>query len=198
MTATRHFLLAAGGTGGHMLPAYALAEVRLIVVSATPKGVVFIDENTEIELLPEYQEPQDARRTDVTYDDLGGLGETIDQLREMVELPLRYPELFRRLGVDPPRGVLLHGPPGTGKTSLIKALAQHTGRSIVNVPLARITTNQELMDIMFDQVTGRHCHHHRHHHNHSPPHHFHPPLLLLLQSYMVMGDEVCRSVSTSA
>ena len=82
-------------------PAYALAEVRLLVVSANPKGVVFIDESTEVELLSEYQEPQDARRTDVTYDDLGGLGDTINQLREMVELPLRYPELFQRLGVDP-------------------------------------------------------------------------------------------------
>src|SRR3569623_1924068 len=70
---------------------------------------------TETELRPEYEEPKDARRADVTYDDIGGMAATIDQLREMVELPLRYPELFQRLGVDPPKGVLLHGPPGTGK-----------------------------------------------------------------------------------
>ena len=107
-------------------PAYALQEVRLVVVSAAPKGVVLIDENTEIELRPEYQEPEQARRADVTYDDLGGMAGTIDQLREMVELPLRYPELFERLGVEPPKGLLLYGPPGTGKTRLARAVANES------------------------------------------------------------------------
>ena len=107
-------------------PAYALQEVRLVVVSAAPKGVVLIDENTEIELRTEYQAPDTARRADVTYDDIGGMAATIDQLREMVELPLRYPELFQRLGVDPPKGLLLYGPPGTGKTRLARAVANES------------------------------------------------------------------------
>jgi len=75
-------------------PAYALQEVRLVVVSTVPRGVVHIDADSEVELRPEYQEPKETRRADVTYDDIGGLGTTVDQVREMVELPLRYPELL--------------------------------------------------------------------------------------------------------
>ena len=114
-------------------PAFALQEVRLIVVSTTPRGVVHIDQDTEVELRPEYQEPKEARRADVTYDDIGGLGTTVDQVREMVELPLRYPELFQRLGVDPPKGVLLYGPPGTGKTRLARAVANESHASFFHI-----------------------------------------------------------------
>jgi len=139
-------------------PAYALQEIRLNVVSVTPKGIVHIDADTEVELRPEYEEPKDARRADVTYDDVGGMGDTIDQLREMVELPLRYPELFQRLGVDPPKGVLLHGPPGTGKTRLARAVANESDAEffLINGPeimgSAYGESEKRLRDV-FEQAT---------------------------------------------
>ncbi|MBQ0821486.1 CDC48 family AAA ATPase [Microvirga sp. HBU67558] len=108
------------------IPAYGLQEIRLVVVSTQPRGIVHVTAETEIELRPQFEEPREARRADVTYDDIGGLGSTVDQVREMVELPLRHPELFQRLGIDPPKGVLLYGPPGTGKTRLARAVANET------------------------------------------------------------------------
>ena len=113
-------------------PAYALTQIRLSVHATTPKGIVHIDEDTEVELLAEFEEPRDARGT-VNYDDVGGMEETIKALREMVELPLRYPELFTRLGVDPPKGVLLHGPPGTGKTRLAQAVANESDAEFFSI-----------------------------------------------------------------
>ena len=113
-------------------PAYALTQIRLTVASTSPKGIVHIDENTEVELKAEYEEPRDGR-AEVNYDDVGGMSETIRQLREMVELPLRYPELFTRLGVDPPKGVLLHGPPGTGKTRLAQAVANESDANFFTI-----------------------------------------------------------------
>jgi transitional endoplasmic reticulum ATPase len=115
-------------------PAFALQELRLVVVSAAPKGIVHIDGKTAVDLLPEYTVKEDGqRRADVTYDDLGGMRDTIDALREMVELPLRHPELFQRLGVDPPKGVLLHGPPGTGKTLLARAVANESAAKFFHI-----------------------------------------------------------------
>src|SRR3569833_1955203 len=110
-------------------PAFALQELRLVVVSTTPKGIVHIDGKPVVDLLPEYKEQDGERRADVTYDDLGGL-------RELVELPLRLPELFQRRGVDPPKGVLLHGPPVTGKTLLARAVANDSAAKffLINGP----------------------------------------------------------------
>ncbi len=106
--------------------AFGLHEIRLLVTATTPRGIVRVVPDTQIELLPNYVEPDMPRSTDVTYDDIGGLGPMVEQVREMIELPLRHPELFNRLGIDPPKGVLLHGPPGTGKTLLARAIANES------------------------------------------------------------------------
>ncbi|MEM0223094.1 MAG: CDC48 family AAA ATPase, partial [Thermofilum sp.] len=98
--------------------------IHFNVVSIKPKGVVVVTEKTQLKIL---ERPVDLGRIPrVTYDDIGDLEEAKQKIREMVELPLRHPELFKRLGIDPPKGILLYGPPGTGKTLLAKAVANET------------------------------------------------------------------------
>jgi len=100
-----------------------LSGLRFVVVRTQPKGVVQITDTTEVEVRPEAVEKVRRGMLEVTYEDIGGLKNQISKIREMVELPLKHPELFERLGIDPPKGVLLYGPPGTGKTLLAKAVA---------------------------------------------------------------------------
>lgn len=107
-------------------PAFGLMEIRLVVTSTLPKGIVQVSEETQIELAPEYLEAKEHEPIEVTYDDLGGIKPVVRKVREMIELPLKHPELFDRLGIDPPKGVLLYGPPGTGKTLLARAVAHES------------------------------------------------------------------------
>ena len=100
-------------------------SVPFLVVNTRPNGIVKISPTTEITILSEpVPELEIPSRT--TYEDIGGLDEEIKRIREMVELPLRHPEIFQRLGIDPPKGVLLHGPPGCGKTLLARAVANES------------------------------------------------------------------------
>lgn len=102
--------------------AFALGEAKFYVAKTVPAGIVVVNANTEIQLLKEAPEEITSVAT-VTYDDVGGLEEAIRRIREIVELPIRHPGLFARLKIEPPRGVLLHGPPGCGKTLLAKTVA---------------------------------------------------------------------------
>ena len=111
---------------GNMVPIAIFGKpIPLVVTQVNPQGPVVINEETEIQLREEPVKELGNVPT-VTYDDIGGLKEEIAKIREMVELPLRHPELFDRLGIEPPKGVLLYGPPGTGKTLLAKAVANES------------------------------------------------------------------------
>jgi transitional endoplasmic reticulum ATPase len=110
-----------------------LGETKLIVVGTSPEGIVMITEETEVELKPEAVEIEEKAMPTMTYEDIGGLGDSINKIREMVELPMRHPELFTKLGIDPPKGVLLYGPPGTGKTLLARAVAYESEANFYSI-----------------------------------------------------------------
>ncbi|MCK4496572.1 MAG: AAA family ATPase, partial [Candidatus Aenigmarchaeota archaeon] len=111
-------------------------EMQLMVVSTNPEGIVRITDATDLELRPEAVEAEEKVIPTITYEDIGGLHSSIEKIREMVELPLRHPELFTRIGIEPPKGVLLYGPPGSGKTLLARAVANESGAnfSAINGP----------------------------------------------------------------
>src|SRR3989344_6093372 len=106
-------------------------DIKFVVVDTNPKQPVIILDQTEIEFRSEAVEVEEERVPDITYEDVGGLQEEIVKVREMVELPLKHPEIFERLGIEAPKGVLLHGPPGTGKTLLAKAVANETNSNFI-------------------------------------------------------------------
>ncbi|ABK14511.1 MAG: CDC48 family AAA ATPase [Methanothrix sp.] len=113
--------------------AFGLGEIKLRVISTNPSGIVKITDATEIELLPQAVEVSERPVPSVCYEDVGGLKNAITKVREMIELPLKHPELFDRLGIDPPKGILLYGPPGTGKTMLAKAVANESDAYFISV-----------------------------------------------------------------
>jgi len=114
-----------------------MGEIKLAVVTTKPAGIVQITEMTDVEV---QTEPVDVSKlegvknvVDVTYEDIGGLKEEVKKVREMIEIPLKRPELFERLGIAPPKGVLMHGPPGTGKTLLAKAVANESDAHFIAI-----------------------------------------------------------------
>ena len=124
-----------GNTGmdnifNNMFDLSPMKEIKFAVVSTKPEGIVRIGLNTQVEL---HENPVDVSKiegvsnlVDISYEDIGGLKEEVKKVREMIEIPLKRPELFDRLGIAPPKGVLMHGPPGTGKTLLAKAVANES------------------------------------------------------------------------
>lgn len=119
-----------------ILSFYAMGRrVDLVVVDYTPRAeAVRIHVDSKIILSEKsHKELQELERSRVTYEDIGGLADEIQKIREMIELPIRHPELFKRIGIDPPKGVLLHGPPGTGKTLLARAVAYETEAHFITI-----------------------------------------------------------------
>src|SRR5919106_351383 len=125
-------------TKGDTIPLNVMGQrVDLVVISTNPSGPVIVNESTKVTVSEEsakaVQVSKEGGVPSITYEDIGGLGNAVGRVREMIELPLRHPELFKRLGVEAPKGGLLHGPPGTGKTLLAKAVANETNANFYTI-----------------------------------------------------------------
>lgn len=105
------------------------------VEDTIPKSIVLVRDGTRIKIAGPHGSAKREPRNDleISYEDIGGLGRTLYRIREMIELPLRFPEVFDRLGIDAPKGVLLHGPPGCGKTLIARAIAHETSAHFIHV-----------------------------------------------------------------
>ncbi|MHA1925954.1 MAG: CDC48 family AAA ATPase [Candidatus Thorarchaeota archaeon] len=115
-------------TRGDLIEIASIGQgLQFTATSIGPGKHVKITASTNVEVLTRPAKPDEILVPDISYEDIGGLSKEIQKIREMVELPMKSPELFRRLGITPPKGVLLHGPPGTGKTLIAKAVANESG-----------------------------------------------------------------------
>jgi transitional endoplasmic reticulum ATPase len=126
--------------------------ITLVIAKVTPKGIAVVTEDTEIELKETPYTAEEGKKkevSDVHYEDIGGLSRELEMVREMIELPLRHPELFERLGIEPPKGVLLYGPPGTGKTLIAKAVANEVDAHFVTL------SGPEIMSKYYGESEGK-------------------------------------------
>jgi transitional endoplasmic reticulum ATPase len=108
-------------------------EITFKVINLRPKGISIIKQETNLSISERITEEEEKGAMYVTYEDVGGLDNEIQRVREMIELPLRHPSLFKRLGIDPPKGVLLRGPPGCGKTLLARAVANESEAHFISI-----------------------------------------------------------------
>jgi transitional endoplasmic reticulum ATPase len=122
-------------------------SVDYTVTGTSPEGVVLIHSNTTIQL--ELTTKDGVQKRKISYEDIGGLGQQVQRIREMIELPLKYPEIFERLGIQPPKGVFMYGPPGTGKTLIVRAVAHETDAYFINI------SGPEIMGKFYGESEGR-------------------------------------------
>lgn len=134
----KEYLLGSLLNTGDIFPLSIMGQgVDLVVISTKPSGPVLIEDSTEVTVSEESEKAVQVAKEggvpSISYEDVGGIKNEVSRLREMIELPLRHPELFKRLGFEAPKGVLLHGPPGTGKTLLAKAVAHETNANFYTI-----------------------------------------------------------------